>query len=74
MEADLAFKGVDLRDLYRPGVGLTLRRLWVLIQGLPLDSLTWQAIQREHEKALIPTADKIRERQEHYRQKAEEAT
>lgn len=38
IEADLAFRGVDLRDLWRPGGGsskLTYRRLGVLLDGLP---------------------------------------
>lgn len=39
MEADLARTyQVDLRDLYRPGRQLTLRRLWVLVRHLPTDS------------------------------------
>lgn len=41
MEADLAFRGHDLRDLYRPGGGssrLTLRRLNVLVRHLPTES------------------------------------
>ena len=39
--------GTDLRDLWRPGGGasrLTWRRLRVLVDGLPADSLTWSAV------------------------------
>lgn len=42
MEADLQrFYGIDYRDRFRPGGGeskLTLRRLGVLLQGLPMES------------------------------------
>lgn len=42
VEADLQrFYGVDYRDRFRPGGGesrLTLRRLGVLLQGLPMES------------------------------------
>lgn len=74
VEADLAFQGIDLRDHYRPGAGLTLRRLFLLIQRLPSDtSWTWALIELDKQKALRPTADKIRERQEFYARKRAEA-
>lgn len=66
--------GIDLRDLWRPGSGMTMRRLLVLIWGLPRDSITHQLRVEAEQKALIPTADKIRERQEHYRRMRERAT
>lgn len=73
MEADLAFRGIDLRDLYRRGSGLTLRRLQVLIKGLPYDASFWAALEAEKQAEQKPAADKIRERAEFYRKKAEEA-
>lgn len=60
----MAFHGVDLRDLYRPGSGLTLRRLFVLLRGLRwMDSPLWHEIEAAQKAALIPKADEIRERQ-----------
>lgn len=44
LEADLAFRGLDLRDLRRRGSGMTWRRLRVLISGLPPESLTLTAL------------------------------
>jgi hypothetical protein len=44
VEADLAFRGVDLRDLWRPGTHLTWRRLKVLVNNLPQESATQTAI------------------------------
>lgn len=49
MEADLAryYQGQDFRDFYRPKGGesrLTLRRLAVLVRGLPPESLTTKAL------------------------------
>lgn len=39
LEADLQSEyNVDLRDLFRPGSGLTVRRVCVLLRELPLDS------------------------------------
>ncbi len=66
VEADLAFRQIDLRDLYRRGSGLTLRRLLVLVRGLPADAVLWDAMREAEAKALRPTVEKIRERQAHY--------
>lgn len=47
VEADLGFRGIDLRDLRRPGGGpsrLTWRRLRVFIDALPAESATKTAI------------------------------
>lgn len=78
VEADLASEyhgpDSDLRNLWRPGSGLTLRRLAVLVFGLSPDSRTWRAYAAEQQKALKPTVEKIRDRQAHYdRQRAKEA-
>lgn len=60
----------DLRDMWRPGSGLTLRRIWVLLHALPAESATWLAIAAKAEQAEKPTPDKLRDRAEHYRQLA----
>lgn len=46
VEADLAYRGIDFRDHFRPGGGssrLTLRRLAVLLRYLPRESHTARA-------------------------------
>jgi hypothetical protein len=65
VEADLAYLGIDLRDLYRRGSGMTLRRLWVLIEGLPYESNTRTAARSSKDKSLT-SVDRLRERQAHY--------
>lgn len=53
---------------------MTLRRLSVLVFGLPPESRTWRSYAIEQEKALKPTVEKIRDRQAHYdRQRTKEA-
>jgi len=48
LECDLLrVYGVDLLDLYRTPQRLTLRRLAVLVRGLPADALTVQALHVE---------------------------
>lgn len=59
----MAFQGIDFRDLYRPGAGLTLRRLGVLLKALPYDSPLYEQLRREAEAAQVPKADEIRDRQ-----------
>ena len=44
IEADLAVRGIDLRDLWRPGSVLTWRRLAALIRHLPPESATMTAL------------------------------
>ena len=56
----------DLRNLYRRGSGLTPRRLLVLIRSLPPDAPLWAVMREAEAKALKPSVEKIRERQEHY--------
>ena len=63
VEADLAFEGIDLRDLWRRGSGMSWRRLYVLVMGLPADARFREVLRAEAEKALIPTPDLIRQRQ-----------
>lgn len=70
----MAYQGIDFRDLWRRGCGLTLRRLGVLLKALPADSPLWEALRIEHEKSLKPTPEKIRDRARHYEQRAKEAT
>lgn len=69
----MAYQGIDFRDLWRPGVGLTLRRLFVLLKALPADAPLWGELQREHERSLKPTPEQIRARAKHYEQRAKEA-
>lgn len=73
VEADLAFRGIDLRDLWRPGSGLTLRRLHVLVRALPPEALLWAVMREAEDRAKIPTVEKIRERQEFYAKRAASA-
>jgi hypothetical protein len=73
VEADLAFQGIDLRDLWRRGSGMTLRRLWVLVKALPEDALFRRELAAAIEKAQKPTPDKIRERAAYYERRAKEA-
>lgn len=77
MEADLAFRGIDLRDLHRPGGGpshLTPRRLLALIRGLPPPgpfgggATLWAVLERAETEVNKLTADRIRERAAHYNQ------
>jgi hypothetical protein len=58
----LAYQGIDSRDLYRPGSGLTLRRLYVLLMALPPTAPLWVELAEEKAKAEKPTAEKIRDR------------
>lgn len=71
MEGDLAAlgRGYDLRDLYRPGGGLTLRRLQVLVMSLPHDAWVWLEQRAAAEKAKIPAKDAIKSRQEYWKSK-----
>jgi hypothetical protein len=62
-----------LCDLYRKGTGLTPRKLRVFIRGLPAEAWLWAEIEAAERKALKPTEDKIRERQEFYARKRREA-
>lgn len=56
VEADLAFRGVDLRDLWRPGRRLTWRRLAVLLAGLPQDSATHTVLRDAIPAEVLATA------------------
>jgi hypothetical protein len=59
---------VDLRDLYRPGSGLTLRRLLVMVRALPADATVWAAKAKAEEQAEeLAKVAKLRERQDYYR-------
>lgn len=76
VEADLAFRGIDLRDLNRRGSGMTLRRLLVLIRALPPGAVLWAVMREAEEKAHKPTPEQIRARAARYarpRPKAEES-
>jgi hypothetical protein len=80
VEADLAFQGVDLRDLYRRGSGLTPRRLWLMVRSLPHatmgspGALLWHVLDAEQEAAeqeptVVITPEYLRARQAHYAMK-----
>jgi hypothetical protein len=62
-----------MRDLWRRGSGMTLRRLMVLIRALPGDGVLWSAVREAEKKALKPTVEQIRARAAHYAKQAEEA-
>lgn len=53
---------------------MTLRRLFVLLRGLPFDSEFKSEVRAAYEKSLKPTPDQIRARQEHYNQKSKGAS
>lgn len=74
MEADLAFRGIDMRDMYRPGCDLTPRRLLVLIRGLPAEAPLWDQIRVADERADKQRVEaKIRERTDYYKRRKEVA-
>ena len=58
IEADLAFRGIDLRDLWRGD--LTYRRLAVLVAALPAESLTKTAIRDGMSPAQLARAQASR--------------
>lgn len=69
VEADLAFRGIDFRDLWLPRGGssrLSLRRLLVIIQGLPYESAT-HSLLREAQDAAASAYRRSRIR--HYAEK-----
>lgn len=73
VEADLAFRGIDLRDYWLPGGGpsrLTMRRLVRLLKALPYDSALQGALRAATAKAK---AELLPSRRNHYaRKKAEQ--
>lgn len=72
MEADLAFRGIDFRDYWMPGGGhsrLSLRRLLVLIYGLPFESATQAALRADAKRA---TQSVLAQRRDHYNAKKAE--
>jgi hypothetical protein len=60
-----------MRDLWRRGSGLTLRRLGVLVRALPPDAVLWAVIREAEAKAAKPTVEQIRARAAHYAQQRE---
>lgn len=70
LEADLAAayhgEDADLRSVWRPGSGMTLRRLYGLVVGLPPEARIWAKVEAARKAALVPKPDLIRERQAHY--------
>jgi hypothetical protein len=48
VEADLAryYPGTHLADVFRPGTGLTWRRLANLVRWLPREAMTWAVLGR----------------------------
>lgn len=69
----MAFRGIDSRDLYRAGSGLTLRRLHVLIRALPHDAPLWADLRATEEEAQRATPDDIRAAQERFKARQEAA-
>ena len=70
----MAFQGIDLRDLYRPGFGLSARRAWVLVRHLPHDAPLWAVLDAEEEEELEQpkqaAPEEIRSRADFYKQLA----
>jgi hypothetical protein len=69
VEADfVTHHRTDLRDLFIPGSGLTVRRTLVLLRALPTSSVTKyllaDAMAKAEEQAKV---DRIRARQDYYR-------
>ena len=70
--------GIDFRDLWRPGSGMTLRRLDVLLRALPYGSPFHEAVWAEVEAAKVAKPDEIKSREQAFyernaRQAAKEA-
>jgi hypothetical protein len=58
VEADLQrYYGLDFRDLWRPTAELTWRRLRVLLDGLPAESLWWTALRQLPRAKVQPAGD-----------------
>lgn len=64
---------MDLCDYFRPGLGLTPRKLFVLLRRLPAEAWLWVDIEAAERKALRPSDEQIRARQEFYARKRREA-
>lgn len=65
MEASLAFRGIDLLDLWRGT--LSLRALFIRIAYLPGDDPLWAAIQAAEERAKTTRLhQRLRDRTRHY--------
>lgn len=61
---------MDLRDLYRRGSGLTLRRLGVLIRNLPSDAALWDEVRGAQERAESDRkVSKLEDRQNSYQRR-----
>lgn len=77
VEASLAYQGIDLRDLYMPGGGIsrmTWRRLHVLIRALPYDAPLWAELRDAAEKhQQEATVTHMKSRADYYKRKAMEA-
>lgn len=69
----MAYEGIDLRDLFRPESGLTIRRLIVLIRALPPDAPLRAAIADATEKANRAAPQTIRDRQAEFHRRNEAA-
>ena len=65
------YQGVDgdLRNLFRPGSGLTLRRLVTLIRGLSPDSALGLAMAASEVDAQKATADQIKAAEARFRER-----
>ena len=58
----MAYRGIDLRDLWRRGSGLTPRRLLNLIRYLPYDDPVMALLRLDEERSQKATPDEIRDR------------
>ena len=63
----MAYRGIDLRDLYRRGSGLTPRRLLHLVRWLPWDDPVQVLLRLDAEQIKKPAPDEIRSRAAQWR-------
>lgn len=71
----MAFRGIDLRDLYRPGSGLTPRRLFVLLGRLVVEDAVLNQVLVDAEKLaeMRSRPDEIRKRKAAFEARNERA-
>ena len=67
-------RGLDLRDLWRPGLQMTLRRVLLLIRALPPEATLWPRLEAAEKKAESDSlVARLRAKQAFYDKQAKEA-